>query len=118
MQTTRTSKDLMRDLPAGVYSRLMRAASSVSPIAVYVFGSYARGEQLPDSDVDLYVVTEDGDGRRGIDNAILVGDELLDMPIAVDILSSHRSEFERRSRSSNAVEGRVAREGVLISALR
>ena len=112
----RTDSDLMRDLPAGVYGRLLSAASSVSPIAVYVFGSYARGTQSADSDVDLYVVTEDGDGRRGIDNAILVGDGLLDMPIAVDVLSSHRSEFARRSRSVNAVEGRVTREGVLIGA--
>ena len=63
----RTDSDLMRDLPAGVYGRLLSAASSVSPIAV-------------------------------------------------DVLSSHRSEFARRSRSVNAVEGRVAREGVLIGA--
>ena len=75
----RTDSDLMRDLPAGVYGRLLSAASSVSPIAVYVFGSYARGTQSADSDGDLSVVTEAGDGRR-------------------------------------AVEGRVAREGVLIGA--
>ena len=36
--------------------------------------------------------------------------------VTVDVLSSHRSEFARRSRSVNAVEGRVAREGVLIGA--
>lgn len=113
---TRTSDDLRRDLPAGVYARLVRAVGSVPTVAAYVFGSYARGDQSAESDVDLYVITEDGDGRRGIDNAMLVGDELLDMPIAIDVLSSHRSEFARRSRSVNAIEGRVAREGVLLGA--
>ena len=34
--------------------------STVPTDAIYVFGSYARGEQTPDSDVDLYVVAREG----------------------------------------------------------
>jgi len=37
-------------------------------------------------------------------------------PLAVDVPSSHRPEFARHSGSVNAVEGRAAREGVLIAA--
>ena len=37
--------------------------STVPTDAIYVFGSYARGEQTPDSDVDLYVVTKDAAKR-------------------------------------------------------
>ena len=29
--------------------------NTVPTDAIYVFGSYARGEQTPDSDIDLYV---------------------------------------------------------------
>ena len=43
--------------------------STVPTDAIYVFGSYARGEQTPDSDVDLYVVTKDAAKRQPLCNA-------------------------------------------------
>ncbi len=110
-----TIEHLKQALPDGVFDRLVKSLSAVSTVSAYVFGSYARGEQAQDSDVDLYVVTRDNDGRRAIENAMLVGDELICMPIPVDVLSSHASEFAHRSQGVNAVEARVAREGVLIS---
>jgi len=50
--------------------------STVPTDAIYVFGSYARGEQTPDSDVDLYVVTKDA-AKRPLAYGALVRKALL-----------------------------------------
>jgi predicted nucleotidyltransferase len=55
----------LENLPAGLQSqretlaRCLEAMDGVMPLrAVYLFGSYARGEGRPDSDVDLCIVAE------------------------------------------------------------
>ena len=54
------------NLPEGYIQRIVSSVTSVVPTeAVYVFGSYARGEERKDSDLDLYVVTsDDAEGPR------------------------------------------------------
>jgi predicted nucleotidyltransferase len=63
-------KLLMDNLPAGLRSqretlaRCLEAMDRAMPLrAVYLFGSHARGDAQPDSDVDLCLVAE-GAGRQ------------------------------------------------------
>jgi hypothetical protein len=58
-------KLLLENLPPGLRSqrealaRCLEAMDRVRPLrAVYLFGSYARGDARPDSDVDLCLVAE------------------------------------------------------------
>ena len=58
-------KLLLDNLPAGLRSqretlaRCLEAMDRVMPLrAVYLFGSHARGEARPDSDVDLCIVAD------------------------------------------------------------
>ena len=46
-------------LPNELRDRLVEALTPLNPDKVILFGSYAWGEPTADSDVDLYVVTND-----------------------------------------------------------
>ena len=59
---------LLENLPAslrdqaGVLRQCLEAFDRVMPLtAVYLFGSHARGQAGPDSDVDLSIVSEDAE---------------------------------------------------------
>ena len=44
---------------------VIRAYFATQPVLkVWLFGSYARGEQTPDSDVDILVVFDEENGRK------------------------------------------------------
>lgn len=56
-------KSPRKEIPqlAGVIATLVEAAQ---PEKIILFGSYARGEARPDSDIDLLVIEEDVASRR------------------------------------------------------
>ena len=83
---------------------------------IYVFGSYARGEQTKDSDIDIYIVAKTIKGRV-IDNLTEIRTALInviDKP--VDILLSTESIFEERKNYKSSIERIVEKEGVVIYA--
>ena len=79
----------------------------------YLFGSFARGEQTPDSDVDLYIVTKDA-AKRPLAYGALVRKALLWMKRPKDVLCSSSDAFAQRSHDLSTPEYIVAREGVKI----
>ncbi|MCI8424963.1 MAG: nucleotidyltransferase domain-containing protein [Adlercreutzia sp.] len=79
---------------------------------IYVFGSYARGEETPASDLDLYVVTDDDRGRFKCMDDIAWALMWMDMP--KDVLANTVEEFNARRKTLSAVESMVDREGVLL----
>lgn len=46
-------------LPQNIQDAIVNAAKPLNPYKVILFGSYAYGEPHKDSDVDIYVVTND-----------------------------------------------------------
>jgi uncharacterized protein len=68
-----------------VISRLVKA---LSPEAIYLFGSRARGTTRSDSDFDLMVITRAEDGEADYDYAPLVG-----RGIACDVLPVLAPDF-------------------------
>lgn len=46
-------------LPAKLQNAIVEATKPLTPCKVILFGSYAYGEPHKDSDVDLYIVTND-----------------------------------------------------------
>lgn len=83
------------------------------PARIYLFGSVARGDDGPDSDLDFCVVLPDGDEaslhRRGVHSA------LWGVPAAADIVRFPVSDFEARAAHVKAsLPATVLREGKLL----
>ena len=81
------------------------------PDKIYLFGSAARGDAGPDSDLDFCVVVPDETPDRllrpGVSRAALRG-----IPVAKDILPWRKTDFEARARWVKAsLPATVVREG-------
>ena len=89
---------------------------AVQPLRVILFGSYARGEARPDSDLDLIVEEEQpfGPGRSRADEAGRLAQVLARFFVPKDILVFSRDEVSRRKGSRNHVIGHALREGRVI----
>ena len=87
--------------------------NEVSPETIILFGSRARGEARPDSDVDLLVVeTEPFSPQRSRrKEAARLYMALRNLGVSKDILLYSRDEFEHWKDSLNHVVGRAHREG-------
>lgn len=88
----------------------------ISPEAIILFGSRARGDARPDSDVDLLVVETEplSPQRSRRKEAARLYIALRGQAISKDILLYTRDEFERWKNSLNHVAGRAHREGRLL----
>jgi len=86
------------------------------PERVYLFGSHARGDQRPGSDVDFLVVVREGFGPRHSRWKELCRMEkgLRGFRLAKDILLYSTDEFNYWRDSLNHVVGRTVREGRLL----
>ena len=83
---------------------------------VRLFGSRARGEARPDSDVDLLITAPD-DWLARQDRFALMGrlwDQLAQYSVPVDLLLYSRSQVEERSGWRCHVIARACREGRLL----
>jgi predicted nucleotidyltransferase len=86
-----------------------RIVQRFDPLRIILFGSRARGEVGPDSDIDLLVVLPDVvDKRRA---AIEIRRALVDLPVAKDIIVTTPEEIARRSRLVGTVLRPALREG-------
>jgi len=81
---------------------------------VYLFGSLARAESGPDSDVDILVVMPDGTHRRR--TAKFLHTRLFGIPAAVDIVVATRGDIERYRDTPGLVFSSALGEGRLLYA--
>lgn len=90
-----------------------RVVDRVDPLRVILFGSRARGDDGPHSDVDLLVVMPDGieDERRV---TVEIRRILRDMPVAKDIVVTTPEEIERRGDLVGTVLRPALREGKVL----
>lgn len=104
------------NLPEKILDRLVECVVSTVPTdSIYLFGSYARGEETENSDIDIYVVTNKFDNNK-IDYPAMadVGMALRWMNRPKDIFCLSKEEFLRRAGRNTGLERVVAREGVKI----
>ena len=85
---------------------------AVDPFKIIVFGSVARGENGPDSDLDLMVVLDSLDGR---DRRRLMGEirAAISVPVPIDVVVTDRASYDRRRDLVGAMEYWPSREGYL-----
>jgi predicted nucleotidyltransferase len=81
------------------------------PLRVVAFGSWARGQNGPDSDVDLAVILDD---KSDVEAAQFLRGKLTDIAMPMDILSVQLERFERFRHSVNSVHYDIDHEGVVL----
>ena len=104
----------MQDVTDALLDRMIRTiVDEVDPEQVILFGSRARGDAGPYSDVDLLIIESEpfGGGRSARAESIRLNRALAATPVAKDILVYSREEIERWRGSLNHVAARALREG-------
>lgn len=98
-------------LPTKTLEMIVSSILSATPAQeIYVFGSYARQEQGPESDIDLFVITEDTSHQTLAD----IRGSLSWLPMHKDVLTQSSSAFEEKRSTFGRIEHEVAKEGVRI----
>jgi|SRR6266496_1969401 len=98
-----------RDLTERVVAAL-RAAVPVEE--VWLFGSCARGDAKPDSDLDLLVVLPDDHGLARPNLECYRAIQRIHPGVPVDVVALKRSLWERDSRDGFGVPGDVWKNGI------
>jgi len=86
-----------------------RIVKKFHPQRIILFGSAARGDSGPDSDVDLLVVMPVEGSKR--EKAVEIGVALHDIPVPKDVIVVTPEEFEWRKDIVGTIERPAAREG-------
>ena len=97
-------------LQATLKEAVARLTAALSPIGIYLYGSYAYGTPVPGSDIDLLVIVPDCDSSPFERDAIAYR-ALGDIPHAIDVQVYTESEFESRSQLAVSFERTVKRKG-------
>lgn len=92
-----------------------RLVAAYQPERIYLFGSTARGDAGPDSDLDLLVVVSD-DAPEERRHSKLAYVALRGTGIAADVLVCTHRYFEERLHLKASLPATVLREGKLLHA--
>lgn len=101
--------------PRQLIDRMVRVIiRKFNPERIILFGSHARGEAGPDSDVDLLVVMPVKGSRR--QKAVEIGVALHDIRMPKDIIVTTPEDFEWRKEIAGTIERPAVREGTILYA--
>jgi len=89
-----------------------RIARQFAPLRIILFGSRARGQARPDSDLDLLVVLPRVENKRQM--AVRIGNALSDLPMSKDIIVTTPEEIAERGDIVGRVLRPALREGKVV----
>ena len=89
-----------------------RIVRDFHPIQIILFGSHARGDAHPQSDVDLLVVFSELTDKRK--TAVDIRRTLADLPMAKDILVTTPEELARQRDQVGTILRAAQREGEIL----
>ncbi len=115
IETTRTSAGMaalgLSDRAARHLAEMTRRiVDHFDPERVVLFGSQARGQARPDSDVDLLIVFGHVSDKRA--TRVAIRRLLADLPIDKDLIVVSHDEAIRRGAILGSIVGQALREGV------
>jgi len=91
--------------------------NSVAPARVILFGSRARGDHRPDSDIDLLIVAGDSNAAGPELRARFTAREYLtalESDLGVDVVAMTRSAFNRARLASQHATGQASNHGIIM----
>lgn len=89
-----------------------RILSVCRPQRIVVFGSYARGSEGPDSDVDVLVVDAGVTQRR--EQGVRIRRALRGLGVPVDVIVATSEDLQRYGEANGLIYGPALREGLVI----
>jgi predicted nucleotidyltransferase len=89
-----------------------RIVRDYDPVKIILFGSHARGEAGPESDIDLLVVLPEVANKRQA--AVVIRRLLTDLPMPKDIVVTTPEEIARRGDLVGTVLRPALREGKVL----
>jgi len=101
-----------KEVRAQIRGMVKRIVEQFNPDKIILFGSQARGDAGPDSDVDLLVVMP-FEGRK-LDKIVEIRVALSDFTVPLDILVSTPEQFAIRKEIPGTMERPAAREGKVL----
>ena len=101
-----------KSVKAGIREMVKRIVKQFHPEKIILFGSHARGDAGPDSDVDLLVVMP-VEGSK-FEKMVEIGVALHGIPIPTDVIVTTPEDFEWRSKAVGTIEYPAAREGKVL----
>jgi predicted nucleotidyltransferase len=87
---------------------IRRVVGAVHPLRLILFGSAARGDMRPDSDIDVLLVMPEGTHRRR--TAQDVHQQLFGFPMSVDVLVATPEDLRQHKDNIGLVYYQVLRE--------
>ena len=104
-----------RTVTAAYIDRMVqRIAKRFHPEIIILFGSHARGDAGPDSDVDLLVVMATKGSVR--EQGLEIRAALHDVAVPLDIIVTSPADFAWRKEVVGTIEWPAAREGIVLYA--
>lgn len=97
-----------------IYALKDRIVEQLSPLKVYLFGSFAYGTPNADSDYDFYIVVDDEHVNTHEEAVKAYRAIRHERTKPVDILVGTNSTFERRKRYYSTIEQEVFGKGILL----
>ena len=101
-------------LPDYLPDAIRRITRELDPLQIILFGSWARGDARPDSDLDLLIVMPKIDSKR--ETAIRALRALRDLPVGKDVVVTTPQEIEERGDEIGLVLRPALREGIVVYA--
>jgi predicted nucleotidyltransferase len=101
-------------VPAAIDRMVKRIVARFQPEQVILFGSQARGDAGPDSDVDLLVVM-DFEGSA-LEKRLEIREALHAIPLPIDVIVTTPEAFAWRKDVVGTIEWPAAREGKVLYA--
>lgn len=98
--------------PAGLAEAVERITQKFSPLRIILFGSWARGDARPDSDLDLLVVLPRVENKRRVTVEILRA--LNGLPVSKDVVVTTPEEIAARGHLVGHVLRPALREGKVL----
>ncbi|MYE87904.1 nucleotidyltransferase domain-containing protein [Candidatus Poribacteria bacterium] len=99
----------MQSDPEVIEQLMARIIELVQPLRIILFGSAARGEMGPDSDIDVLVVMPDGVRRR--QTAQFLYRQIRGLGVPFDILVATPDDLERHQDNIGLIYHSILREG-------
>ena len=89
-----------------------RIVRDFDPLRILLFGSFARGDTGPDSDVDLLVVLPVVEDKR--EACVAIRRALKDAPLPKDVIVTTPDEIEERGDRIGSILRPALREGLVL----